>query len=196
MVVNLVLATSVAFQIAAAVLAFRLMRITGRKWSWGLMCAGITLMILRRCLSLYHAPAGDLPFTADLSYELIGLAISFCLLAGLAGISPMFLAARCSEKALRASQERMERLNAVLRATRDINQLAIREKDADALLQGTCRSLVDNGAYRHAWTARVDESGRPIAVAHAGLGNEQQPFREQTERGELTPCVRAGHVTG
>ena len=93
MVVNLVLATSVAFQIAAAVLAFRLMRITGREWSWGLMCAGITLMILRRCLSLYHELAGDLPFTADLSYELVGLAISVCLFAGLAGISPMFVAA-------------------------------------------------------------------------------------------------------
>ena len=84
----------------------------------------------------------------------------------------------------------MEHLNAVLRATRDINQLAIREKDADALLQGTCRSLVDNGAYRHAWIARVDKSGRPIAVAQAGLGEDQQPFRDQTERGELTPCAR------
>ena len=104
MVVNLVLATSVAFQFAAAVLAFRLMRITGRAWSWGVISAGIVLMVLRRCLPLYHALAGDLPFTADLFYELVGLAISVCLFAGLAGISPMFVAARRSEEALRESR--------------------------------------------------------------------------------------------
>ena len=104
MVVDLVLATSVAFQLAAAVLAIRLMRITGGKWSWGVISVGIVLMILRRCVPLYQALAGDPPFTADLTYELVGLAISVCLFAGMAGISPFFVAARRSEEALRESR--------------------------------------------------------------------------------------------
>ena len=103
MVVDLVLATSVAFQVAAAVLAVRLMWTTGGKWSWGLISVGIVLMIARRCLPLYRALTGDPSFTTDLTYELVGLAISFCLFAGVAGISPIIAkAARDVAFALRS----------------------------------------------------------------------------------------------
>ncbi|MHB8971733.1 MAG: GAF domain-containing protein [Pirellulaceae bacterium] len=88
MVVDLVLATSVAFQAAAAVLAVRLMWSTSGKWSWGLISVGIALMVSRRCVPLYRALTGDPGFTADMTYELVGLVISFCLFAGVAGISP------------------------------------------------------------------------------------------------------------
>ncbi|MHB0957876.1 MAG: hybrid sensor histidine kinase/response regulator [Pirellulaceae bacterium] len=190
MVVDLILGASVVLQLAAAVLAVGLMRVTGNRWSWGLISAGIVMMVARRLLALSGALTGDPPFVTDLTYELAGLIISLFLCMGMAGIAPFFFAARRSADTLRESRQRMEHLDAVLRATRDIDQLAIREKDHDKLLEGTCRSLVDHGAYRHAWIARLDASGRPVSVAHAGLGADLPSLDAYMQRGELTPCAR------
>ena len=111
MFVAVVLLAAVAFQLAAAVLALRFIRITGHKWTWGLIAAAIFVMVVRRCVPLVRLLAGDPAFSADLSFEVVGLAISVGMFAGIAGIAPVFLAQR-------RSGDRIEHVNAVLRAIR------------------------------------------------------------------------------
>ena len=87
-------------------------------------------------------------------------------------------------------QERVEHLNAVLRAIRDVNQLITKEKDRDGLLSGACDSLVGTRGYHSAWIALLDEAGGLVMTAEAGLGEEFLSMVEQLKRGELTACGR------
>jgi len=180
-VIVAVLALAVLFQLAAAAVAFRLMAITGRRWTWGLVAAAILLMVARRCVPLARLAAGDA--APDLWYELIGLAISVLMFAGIAGIAPMF-------DLERQSGERIKHLNAVLRAIRNVSQLISREKDRDRLLEGVCASLVQTRGYRHAWIALLDEGQGLIAAVEAGFGESFAGLREQLRHKEQATCVR------
>ena len=88
------------------------------------------------------------------------------------------------------AQERTERLNAVLRAIRSINQLVVREKDRDHLLQGVCDTLIATRGYHSAWAVLLDESGGFVAADEAGIGEPFLPMVEQLRRGELPDCGR------
>ncbi len=102
------LVASTGLQYAAAVLAIRLMRVTGRKWAWGLVAVGIALMAVRRSVLLYRAFQGD-PNALDLSLKTFELLTSMCLFAGLAGIAPLFRAFGQSQEELRMAQAELER---------------------------------------------------------------------------------------
>ena len=86
------------------------------------------------------------------------------------------------------AEEQILHLNSVLRAIRNINQLLVREKDRDKLIQGACEELVTTRSYQNAWIALLDESGELVAFAESGCGKEFLPIVEQFRRGELTPC--------
>lgn len=88
------------------------------------------------------------------------------------------------------AEERIEHLNAVLLAIRNVNQLVARERDRDRLLQGICENLVENRNYYSAWIALLDESGGLATIAAAGLGEDFSPMVERLKRGELTDCGR------
>ncbi len=79
---------SIFLQLAAAVLALRLIPETGRRWSWILLSLGLVGMVLRRTHILFLMISSD--YTADLFFELIGLAISLAVFAGIARIRPLF----------------------------------------------------------------------------------------------------------
>jgi len=86
------------------------------------------------------------------------------------------------------AEERVEHLNAVLRAIRGVNQLIVRERDRDGLLQGVCDKLIETRGYYNTWIALLDESGGLVTTAEAGLGEAFSPMVEQLKRGELTAC--------
>jgi len=85
-------------------------------------------------------------------------------------------------------EERIEHLNLVLRAIRNINQLIIRERDRDRLLQGSCENLIETRGYYNAWIAILDESGRLVTSAEAGLGEDFLPIVERLKCCELPDC--------
>ena len=85
-------------------------------------------------------------------------------------------------------EERVEHLNAVLRAIRNVNQLIAREKDRDRLLKGVCGNLIETRGYYNAWVALLDEFGGFLTYSEAGLGEEFLPMVEQLKRGQLTGC--------
>ncbi len=91
------------------------------------------------------------------------------------------------------AEERVEHLNNVLRAIRDVNQLIGRERDRDTLISEACRLLVDNRGYASALIILVDRDDRPVSWAGAGLGEALERVSSMIERNELPPCCdRAG----
>ncbi|MBN2003281.1 MAG: GAF domain-containing protein [Anaerolineae bacterium] len=82
------------------------------------------------------------------------------------------------------AEERIVHLNRVLRAIRNINQLIVREKDRDRLLQSACDNLVEARGYLSAWIALLDEGGDVEATAAAGLGKEFSTLVEQLNADE------------
>jgi len=93
-----------------------------------------------------------------------------------------------SEAQLKQAKEKIGHLNLVLRAIRNVNQLITREKDRDQLLQGVCQSLIETRGYYDAWTALLDNSGKLITTAQAGLGKDFLPLVEQLKDGNLPVC--------
>jgi PAS domain S-box-containing protein len=87
-------------------------------------------------------------------------------------------------------EKRMAHLNLVLRAIRNVNQLITKEKDRDKLLQGACDNLIATRGYHNAWIALLDESGRLVTSAEAGLGEAFKLMMKRLEQGELTVYVQ------
>ena len=88
------------------------------------------------------------------------------------------------------AEKRIEHLNLVLSAIRNVNQLIVRERDRDRLIQGACRNFTKNRGFYSAWIALVDESRRLIGAAEAGLEKSFQPFLKNLKQGNLPYCVR------
>ena len=80
------------------------------------------------------------------------------------------------------ADERSEHLNAVLRAIRNVNQVIARERDRDRLLQSVCDSLVETRGYRYAWIVLLDEAGRLLGTAQAGVGEEFAALLQRLQR--------------
>lgn len=91
---------------------------------------------------------------------------------------------------MKNNQEKIKRLNLVLRAIRDVNQLLVKEKDRDKLIKGICQTLIKNRGYYNVWIAILDSAGKFIACTQTGLGNEFSGMRKLLKRGELPDCAR------
>jgi len=90
----------------------------------------------------------------------------------------------------RQAEEDIRHLNQTLRAIRNINQLIAKGTDRDSLLKGACKNFVETRSYHSAWIALLDESGRLVTTAQAGLGRRFARVRAMLKRGELTHCGR------
>jgi PAS domain S-box-containing protein len=78
----------------------------------------------------------------------------------------------------------------VLRAIRSVNQLIIRERDRDRLLQGACDRLIETCGYDNAWIALMDETGALVTATGASSDKEFLPILERLKRGELPDCAQ------
>jgi PAS domain S-box-containing protein len=90
----------------------------------------------------------------------------------------------------KVAEDRINHLNAVLRAIRDVNELITREKDRDKLLTGICAKLIETRGYHNAWIALTDDSGNFVNAKQAGFGDEFLPIIDKLKRGELMNCAR------
>jgi diguanylate cyclase (GGDEF)-like protein len=96
-----VLALSIAIQAAAAIMAFRLIGITGRRLAWILISVALALMAVRRVVPLLHLIAGDLSLPPDLLNEVIGLVLSVTMATGIALIAPLFTEIKRAEDVIK-----------------------------------------------------------------------------------------------
>jgi PAS domain S-box-containing protein len=140
MEITVILIISVLLQFAAAILALRLIRVTGRRTAWILIAAAILLMVIRRSVTLFQADFSTIRNTTSLSAELIALVISLLMLCGLVYITPLFRSLKHSEEALRKAHDEMEFQN--IRLLKEIEErvrteqsIRLEEARLDALLR-------------------------------------------------------------
>ena len=89
---------------------------------------------------------------------------------------------------IKRAQERIEHLNKVLQAIRNVNQLIVRERDRDTLIREACRLLVDHRGYTSSVIILTDGEDRPVFWVEAGMGAALEPLNALLESGELPPC--------
>ncbi|MFN8574787.1 MAG: PAS domain S-box protein [Gemmatimonadaceae bacterium] len=68
----------------------------------------------------------------------------------------------------RDAEERLRRLNRTYAVLSDINQLIVREREPQAILEGACRIAVKKGGFALAWVGLLNATGRLGLTAHAG----------------------------
>lgn len=105
-----VLLLSIILHLVAALLALRLIWVTGSRTAWSLIALAVTLMAARRGITLFRVLSGDATYTPDLSAELLAVVISAAMLLGLAWIAPLFNEINLSREKLLESEERYRRL--------------------------------------------------------------------------------------
>ena len=184
MVVTLVLAVSVLLQFSAAILAMRLIRVTGRRTAWALIATAVFLMAIRRSITLFRLLSGDLAQLPDLTAELVALVISVLMVAGIARIAPLFHAIRQSEEALRGSQERLRlmvgQMGAILWTTDD--DLRFTSSQGAELEALNLRADQVVGQTLCEYFQTDDPEFVPIAAHHRALRGEPVTY-EQTWTG-------------
>jgi len=106
------------------------------------------------------------------------------------------LATEATARRLAQTNAEVERLNRIIRATRDINQLMSHKTDIQEVLDRTCRSVLDVGDFQTSWIALCD--GDRISVAAKAGMTEIVPKTvvavSTLERGR--PCVYQALKTG
>jgi signal transduction histidine kinase len=103
----LIEAFSVFFHFITAILAIRLIKITGHKIAWILISSAIVIQLIRRSITLWYLLAGPTA-VASLLDELIALVISTFMLIGVARIAPLFLSIRRSEEKMKRAKIKAE----------------------------------------------------------------------------------------
>jgi len=94
------------------------------------------------------------------------------------------------------AQKRIEHLNNVLRAIREVNQLIVREHDRDALIRQACRLLVDNRGYASVLIVLTDKIQKPVSWAQAGMEDIFPPLEAALADGENPVCFRKAETAG
>ncbi len=107
---KIILLISIILQLGAALLALRLIRVTGRRISWALIAFAILLMAVRRSITFYRVMAGDMALPPDFLAEIVALLISILMVVGIAWISPFFLSIKKSRELIEKSEEKYRTL--------------------------------------------------------------------------------------
>ncbi len=94
------------------------------------------------------------------------------------------------------ARERIEHLNRVLRAIREVNQLIVRERDRETLIREAARLLVENRGYASALILLTDDHNRPFSWAGFGMGESLDALERILEKGELPPCCTHADASG
>ncbi len=107
-----ILIISIAFQLVAVFFAIRLIFVTGRYFSWILIATAITLMAVRRLISLISLIKSDSVAVGASSAEYVALVISILISTGIILIEPVFKRIKNKEKELEVKNEKLREVNA------------------------------------------------------------------------------------
>ncbi len=85
------------------------------------------------------------------------------------------------------AEERIEHLNSVLKAIRNVNQLIVTEKDRDSLLKNACDILIEARGYEAAWIGYLSDGETFDRVVGSGFREDVDRF---CESGNHPPCIK------
>src|SRR6056297_967848 len=110
-VLSLILTLSILLQAATAVIALLMIKTSGYYKPWIFISSAITLMTIRRIVSLYNLLRPEVgPATGALESELVALSISVLMLYGMIQFRPLFIAIRQKQSQSKKNLERREAL--------------------------------------------------------------------------------------
>ncbi len=91
---------------------------------------------------------------------------------------------------------RLNHINQVLSAIRNINQLITHEKDRHRLLDQACELLTQSRGFYNAWIVLL-ESGRPVSpFFHTGFSHAFAPMIKRLQAGHLPDCAHKALESG
>lgn len=135
MLILVIAATSIGLQFLAAFLALRLIPLTGVRFAWVLISAGLCLMGVRRLFTFVNLATDDLYNPLTVTEELITFSISLLMLLGILRIRPLFESIKRSADALQESERNYRTIfencmDAIFVSTKegiflDVNQAAL-----------------------------------------------------------------------
>ena len=108
LVITLIL--SVLFQISAAFCALRLIKLTGKTYSWLLISFALFLMCIRRIIPLYCF-LFDMHYDVDFLNEIIGLVLSIFMFFGVFSIKSIFIERKRVEEEIKQKNEELSKIN-------------------------------------------------------------------------------------
>jgi signal transduction histidine kinase len=88
------------------------------------------------------------------------------------------------------AEERIDHLNSVLKAIRNVNQLIMKEKERDRLLQRACEILIEARGYDAVWLGFLNDGKTFAMVKGAGFGENVNRFSEYVMKGEHPLCIK------
>ncbi len=88
------------------------------------------------------------------------------------------------------AERRIEHLNSVLKAIRNVDQLILVEKDRDSLLQKACDALLEARGYNAAWLGFLQDDGTFATVVGSGFGEDVSRFCRHVMNGKHPPCIK------
>lgn len=94
----------------------------------------------------------------------------------------------------RKGELKIQHLNRVLRAIRNVNQLIVREKNIAHLIQEACDLMVEFSGYLGAWIILTNTAGKFIQWVQAGLKEATVETQEKLSSGILPNCCQITEV--
>jgi len=95
---------------------------------------------------------------------------------------------------LEKSKQCIQHLYNVLKAIRGVNQLIIKEKDINVLLQKACDVLIGARGYNTAWLGFLKDERNFAIVVGSPPTTYVSHFCEQVLRGDYPPCIKKAFI--
>ncbi len=93
------------------------------------------------------------------------------------------------------AEQRAEHLKQILKAIRSINFLITKETDAQALIDGACKELVEARGYKDTWIFVLNRDGPCMTASETRQDENLEPLKENLMQGLYTPCINETLVT-
>ncbi len=108
------------------------------------------------------------------------------------GITPDSAINTGNKSEFRQTEEKLEYLNRVLRALRNINQLIVQEKEIEPLVKRACQYLTRDRVYHQAWIVLINEAQQITLSVEDGFLHQVSSQVENSKLGQstLTSCAR------
>ena len=90
----------------------------------------------------------------------------------------------------RRAEKRIEHLNSVLKAIKNLDQLILVVKERDDLLQIACDTLIEARRYNAAWLGFLQDAKTFLTVKGSCFDEEVSPLCENIMRGVYPPCIK------
>jgi DNA-binding response OmpR family regulator len=94
------------------------------------------------------------------------------------------------EEEVKARTQRIEHLNAVLHAIRNVNQLLVKEKDHEILIKKACKNFIKTRGFYSAWIVLFDDDGKIIDFAGEGGNIDISKPDEKFLRDYIPYCLK------